>query len=72
MLDLSMKFHQICFNVFKVIAETRFVTDGRTDIRKDGAILIFHPKFLRKHKIEKFARVNDFPAQAKGNALTII
>ena len=35
------------------MAETRFVTDGRTDRtdgRTDGAILICHPKFLREHK----------------------
>ena len=46
MLYLSVKFHQICFSSLRDIAETRFVTDGRTD----GAILICHPKFLRGHK----------------------
>ena len=54
MLNLSVKFHQICFSSLCDIAETRFVTDGqkdgRTDGRTDGAILICHPKFLRGHK----------------------
>ena len=54
MLYLSVKFHQICFSSLSDIAETRFVTDGRTDgrtdRRTDGAILICHPKFLRGHK----------------------
>ena len=50
MLYLSVKFHQICFSSLRDIAETRFVTDGLTDRRTDGAILICHPKFLRGHK----------------------
>ena len=43
MLYLSVKFHQICFSGLRDIAETRFVTDGRTDGQDgwtDGAILI--------------------------------
>ena len=36
MLSLSVKFHQICFSSLRDIAETRFVTDGRTDGQTDG------------------------------------
>ena len=36
MLYLSVKFHQICFSSLCDIAETRFVTDGRTDGQTDG------------------------------------
>ena len=53
MLYLSVKFHQICFGGLLDIAETRFVTDGRTDGRTgrtDDEILICHPKFLRGQK----------------------
>ena len=46
---LSVTFHQICFGSLCDIAETRFVTYGRTD----GAILIYHQKFLRGHKTYK-------------------
>ena len=53
MFYISVKFHQICFSSLS-FAETRFVTDGRTDERKnrrtDGAILICLPKSLRRHK----------------------
>ena len=55
MLYLSVNFHQICFRSFSVLAETRFVTDGRTngrtDRRTDGAILICLLKSLRGHKM---------------------
>ena len=43
LLYLSVKFDKIPKIVFLVMADTRFVTDGRTD----GSILICHPKFLR-------------------------
>ena len=36
MLYLSVKFHQICFSSFRVMAETQFVTDGQTDGWTDG------------------------------------
>ena len=53
MVYFSVKFHQICFSSLGDIAETRFVTDGRTD----GAILICHPKFLRGHLSVKFHQI---------------
>ena len=32
---LPVKFHQICYSSFRVMAETRFVTDGQTDRQMD-------------------------------------
>ena len=42
MLYLSVKFRQICFSSLCDIAEIQFVTDERTDRRRDGSILICH------------------------------
>ena len=36
MLYLSVKFHQICFSSYRVMAETQFVTDGQTYRQTDG------------------------------------
>ena len=59
MLYLSVKFHQICFCSLLDIAETGFVTDGRTDGRTDGAILICHQKFLWGHNKNNQTSVSD-------------
>ena len=65
MLYLSVKFHRICFSSLSDIAETRFVTDGRTD----GAILICHPKFLRGHKKTKSVKANIMNISTKSQSL---
>ena len=56
MLYLSVKFHQICFSCFRVMAETKFVMDRQTH----GAILICLLKFLLGHNknMEKEGKVN--------------
>ena len=69
MLCLSMKFHQICFSSFEVVAE--LICYGGMHGRTDGPILRYLRKFFWGHKKGKWGRtrqkhgsvINNLPPQ---------